>query len=163
MIRDRVTAMLATRAMKIVGHAETPQDAIDSILCADPDVVVQDVQLQGGSGPQVLRAVRQRQTRTAFVVFTNNAAPTYRQRYQNEGAQRFLDKSTEFDQLVNAVEQAAPRKAATSTRIHRRKERSVRPTTGRRSLRNVAWLPQRMLAELDAVHRATKTSLELRD
>jgi len=74
-----------------------------------------DVQLQGGSGLQVLRGVLQRQTRTVFVVLTNNSLPAYRQRYLNEGAQRFLDKSTEFDQLVNAVEQAAPLEAATLT------------------------------------------------
>jgi len=107
LIRDRVAAMLVAGAMNVVGQAETPQDSIDGILAAHPDVVVLDVQLEGGSGLEVLRAVRQVDPRIAFVVFSNNAGPAYRKRYLGEGAQRFLDKTTEFDQLVVAVENAS--------------------------------------------------------
>src|SRR5512140_2187223 len=107
LIRDRVAAMLVDRAMDIVGQAETPQGSIDGILAVHPDVVVLDVQLEGGSGLEVLRAVRQVDPRIAFVVFSNNAVPAYRMRYLGEGAQRFLDKTTEFDQLVVAVENAS--------------------------------------------------------
>jgi two-component system response regulator DesR len=107
MIRTRVAAMLAARDMAIVGEAETPEDSIDGILAAHPDVVVLDVQLLGGSGLQVLRAVRATDPAIAFVVFSNNAGPAYRKRYLGEGAQRFLDKNAEFDQLVNAVEHAS--------------------------------------------------------
>ena len=107
LIRDRVAAMLVARSMDIVGQAETPQGSIDGILAVHPDVVVLDVQLEGGSGLEVLRAVRQVDPRIAFVVFSNNAGPAYRKRYLGEGAQRFLDKTTEFDQLVVAVENAS--------------------------------------------------------
>lgn len=107
MIRERVAAMLAARAMDIVGEAETPELSIQGILAAHPDVVVLDVQLEGGTGLQVLRAVRQLEPGIAFVVFSNNAGPAYRKRYLGEGAQRFLDKTTEFDQLVTAVESAS--------------------------------------------------------
>jgi DNA-binding NarL/FixJ family response regulator len=93
--------------MNIVGEAETPEDSIRGILAAHPDVVVLDVQLEGGTGLQVLRAVRQAEPEIAFVVFSNNAGPAYRKRYLGEGAQRFLDKTTEFDQLVAAVEHAS--------------------------------------------------------
>jgi DNA-binding NarL/FixJ family response regulator len=98
--------MLGAYSMTIVGHAETPQGSIDGILAAHPDVVVLDVQLEGGTGLQVLRAVRQMQPGIAFVVFSIHAAPAFKERYLAEGAQRFLDKATEFDQLVDAVEHA---------------------------------------------------------
>ena len=39
--------------MTVVGQARTPQDSISGILAAYPDVVVLDVQLEGGSGLQV--------------------------------------------------------------------------------------------------------------
>ena len=107
LIRERVAAMLIGCSMNIVGQAETPQDSIDRILAVHPDVVVLDVQLEGGTGLEVLRAVRQVDPRIAFVVFSNNAGPAYRKRYLGEGAQRFLDKTTEFDQLVVAVEHAS--------------------------------------------------------
>ena len=107
MIRERVAAMLGADEMTIVGQAETPQGSIDGILAARPDVVVLDVQLEGGSGLQVLRAVHQAAPEIAFVVFSNNSGPAYRKRYLGEGAVGFLDKSTEFDQLTRAVANAS--------------------------------------------------------
>ena len=108
MIRSRVADLLAAAtAMTIVGEAQTPQSSIDGILATLPDVVVLDVQLEGGSGLQVLRAIHLAEPDIAFVVFSNNAGPAYRKRYLSEGAVRFLDKSSEFDQLAQAVA-AAP-------------------------------------------------------
>ena len=107
-IRERVAGLLADRAIPVVGHGATPQDCIAGILAARPDVVVLDVQLEGGTGLQVLRAVRQAEPAIAFIVFSNNASPPYRKRYLGEGACRFLDKSTEFDQLAGAVAACKP-------------------------------------------------------
>lgn len=106
-IRDRVAAMLETSAMAIVGQAGTPQASIDGILATSPDVVVLDVQLEGGQGLEVLRAIRQAAPIVAFVVFSSNSGPAYRKRYAAEGATAFLDKTTEFDQLVQAVKNAS--------------------------------------------------------
>lgn len=108
LIRERVAGLLDGTLMAVVGHAETPQYAIDGILAIHPDVVVLDVQLEGGSGLQVLRAVRHVAPDIAFVVFSNHSDPAYRKRYLDEGAQAFLDKSTEFDQLARVVTQASP-------------------------------------------------------
>jgi DNA-binding NarL/FixJ family response regulator len=102
-IRERVGAMLVANAMTIVGEAETPAACIRAILDQHPDVVVLDCQLEGGTGLEVLRAVRRADPAVAFVVFSNNSAPAYRKRYLAEGAVRFLDKTTEFDQLPQAV------------------------------------------------------------
>jgi DNA-binding NarL/FixJ family response regulator len=104
LIRGRVAAMLGAHAMNIVGEADTPQACIDGILSAHPDVVVLDVRLEGGTGLQVLRAVRQLEPGIGFVVFSNNADEAYRKRYLREGARCFLDKSAELDRLVTAVE-----------------------------------------------------------
>ena len=106
LVRGRVAAMLGDGGMNVVGQAETPQSSIHGILTSRPDVVVLDVQLEGGSGLQVLRAVREVAPSIAFIVFSNNAGCAYRQRYLGEGADRFLDKTTEFDQLVPAVADA---------------------------------------------------------
>jgi DNA-binding NarL/FixJ family response regulator len=108
-IRQRVNALLANAQMAIVGEGATPDSCIEGILNSHPDVVVLDVQLEGGSGLQVLKAVRSQDPAVAFVVFSNNSAPAYRKRYLGEGAVRFLDKSTEFDQLAQAVATAGRR------------------------------------------------------
>ncbi len=108
-IRERVNALLGAAHMDVVGQAATPDTCIAGILDSHPDVVVLDVQLEGGTGLQVLKAVRTADPEVAFVVFSNNSAPAYRKRYLGEGAVRFLDKSTEFDQLAQAVATAGRR------------------------------------------------------
>ncbi len=103
LIRSRVAALLGDHAMQVVGEGTTPQACIDGILSSRPQVVVLDVQLEGGTGLQVLRAVRETAPGIAFVVFSNNAAPAYRKRYLGEGAACFLDKSSDFEQLPTAI------------------------------------------------------------
>ena len=105
-IRSRVAAMLAHVSMTVVGQGVTPQGCIAGILETHPDVVVLDVQLEGGQGLEVLKAVHPAAPDIAFVVFSNNSGPAYRKRYLDAGAVRFLDKSAEFDQLPAAVEAA---------------------------------------------------------
>lgn len=104
-IRRRVGQLLAEEAMTVVGESSTPQGAIDGILASRPDVVVLDVQLEGGTGLAVLRAVRKAAPGIAFVVLSNHAADAYRKLYLREGAAHFLDKSTEFHQLAQLVAQ----------------------------------------------------------
>ena len=109
LIRARIAAMLGAPSMTIVGQAETPQGCIDGIQATRPDVVVLDVQLRGGQGLDVLRAIHPAEPGIAFVVFSNNAGPAYRKRYLRAGAIVFLDKSAEFDLLVPAVSAARQR------------------------------------------------------
>ena len=108
-IRQRICALLDAADIDVVGEAATPATCISAILDLHPDVVVLDIQLEGGSGLQVLQAVRAAHPDVAFVVFSNNCAPAYRKRYLGEGAACFLDKSTEFDQLAGAVVTAGRR------------------------------------------------------
>jgi DNA-binding NarL/FixJ family response regulator len=99
LIRDRVAMLLAAAHMVVVGEA---------ILSVRPNVVVLDVQLEGGTGLEVLRAVRSAAPEIAVIVFSNSAAPAYRKRYMSQGAAGFFDKSTEFDQLALAVANSCP-------------------------------------------------------
>ncbi|MEJ8836062.1 response regulator [Ramlibacter sp. AN1133] len=108
-IRERLHGVFARAHMDVIGEAATPEGAIDQILALHPDVVVLDVQLEGGTGMQVLKAVRQADPKVAFVVFSNSSTGVYRNRYLKEGATSFVDKSTEFDQLPQAVASAGAR------------------------------------------------------
>lgn len=106
-IRERIAGLLAERRIDVVGGAATPCDCIEAILREQPDVVVLDMQLEGGSGLQVLRAVRLANPAIAFVVFSNHAQPPYDRRYLADGASSVLDKSHDSQRLAQAVEAAA--------------------------------------------------------
>jgi DNA-binding NarL/FixJ family response regulator len=105
-LRRRIARLLAAVAT-VVGEGESPQACIDGIRATRPDVVVLDVQLVGGPGMEVLRALHASNPRVMFIVFSNNSTPAYRKSYLAAGASLFLDKSTEFDKLAAAVS-AAP-------------------------------------------------------
>lgn len=105
-IRERIVGLLAAEHMDVVGEAATPRDCIDGILREHPDVVVLDMQLEGGSGLEVLRAVRRADPAIAFVVFSNHAQPPYTKRYLADGASAVLDKSLDFPRLPQAVQDA---------------------------------------------------------
>ena len=107
LICDRVATILSSAGMSVVGRADTPQGCFNGILATQPDVVVLDVQLEGGAGLEVMRTVRLAAPEVAFIVFSNNSGPAYRKRYLHEGALEFVDKSTEFALLAPAVARAA--------------------------------------------------------
>lgn len=111
-IRQRVCEMLARREMSVVGEGDSPGACIAGILSTRPDVVVLDCQLEGGTGLEVLKAIRGSAPQVAFVVLSNSSGPAYRKRYLAEGASRFLDKTSEFDQLAQAISQATERNIA---------------------------------------------------
>lgn len=100
-IRERLAALLSeVPGLEVVGYAGDSRAAVDSIRLARPDVVILDVQIPGGGGGfQVLRDIRRRETPAVVIVFTNDALPQYRRWFISAGADYFLDKSTEFEQL----------------------------------------------------------------
>ncbi len=108
-IRARVVALLGAHAVSVVGEAATPQACIAGILASQPQVVVLDIQLEGGTGLEVLRAVRAAAPQIAFVVFSNNAGAAYRRKYLIEGADAFLDKTCDFERLPEAIAEAHSR------------------------------------------------------
>lgn len=105
-LRRRIRGLLDGHSTRIVGEAGTPDACIAGILATAPDVVVLDARLEGGTGLRVLEAIRPLAPRIAFVVFSHNSGPAYRQRYLGRGAACFLDKSSEFERLAGAVEAA---------------------------------------------------------
>ena len=99
-IRMRLAEMLGNvQGVAIVGEAETPESAIEGILRTQPDSVVLDIQLSGGSGIDVLRKIRPVAPGIVFIMLTNHPNPQYRRICMEAGASYFLDKSSEFENV----------------------------------------------------------------
>jgi DNA-binding NarL/FixJ family response regulator len=103
-IRSRLVEMIGEiDGVRVVGEAESPDAAVAGIRASRPDCVILDIQLTGGSGIDVLRAVHPGSPDIGFVVLTSNSAEQYRRACMQAGAGWFLDKSTEFSRLRNVV------------------------------------------------------------
>lgn len=103
-IRSRLVEMLGEMDnVCVVGEADTPEAAVAGIQATQPHCVVLDFQLIGGTGVDVMRAVRPEHPEIAFVVLTNHANAQYRRLCEAAGAGWFLDKSVEFGKLKEVV------------------------------------------------------------
>ena len=89
--------------VRVVGEAETPDEAVAGIRQTQPHCVVLDYQLSGGTAVDVLHAVHPGSPEVAFVVLTNHPTAQYRRACMAAGASAFLDKSSEFGKLKDVV------------------------------------------------------------
>lgn len=85
--------------LEVIGKAGDAPQAILSIRQMNPDAVILDLQMPGGSGLDVLRAVRPDHPNMFVLVCTNYPYPQFREECLAAGADFFLDKSTEFEKL----------------------------------------------------------------
>jgi len=103
-IRTRLGELLGEiDGVEVVGEAVSPSDAIAGILRTSPNWVVLDFQLLGGTGVDVLRAVRPKAPEINFIVLTNHPTPQYRRACIDSGAGWFFDKSTEFGKIKDVI------------------------------------------------------------
>ncbi len=105
-IRRRLKRMLADEAkVEVVGEAGDAHGATDAILQLKPDVVLLDLHLLDGSGIDVLQTLKHDQAGPAVIILTDYPYPEYRRMCLEAGADFFFIKSTEFDQVVPALNQ----------------------------------------------------------
>lgn len=89
---------------RLAGEAGTVGAAIDGIRATHPGVVILDLQLEDGSGLEVLKAVRPASPAMHVAVLTNYATEQHRRACMDAGAEYFLDKSSDFPRIREIVE-----------------------------------------------------------
>jgi DNA-binding NarL/FixJ family response regulator len=85
--------------VELIGQAGDVPEVVRRIRQLSPDAVILDLKMPGGTGLDVLRAIRPDHPGLHVVICTNFPYPQYREECFNTGANFFLDKSTEFDKI----------------------------------------------------------------
>jgi DNA-binding NarL/FixJ family response regulator len=118
LLRGRLENMLSQHAtFKVTGLAAAEAEAIEKLDTVPYDAIVVDVELRPGSGIGVIRQARARNKDVKdgghvwIVVLTNYDLPTVRERCMQAGADHFLDKMREIDQLIPILLGIAGRKS----------------------------------------------------
>ena len=96
--------MDACRACR-VEKAGTYEGAAKMLESETYDVVILDIHMPEGNGLDVLHTIKQDGVGRMVIILTNYPYPGYRQKCLQAGADFFLDKSAEFDQIPALVEQ----------------------------------------------------------
>lgn len=107
MVGERLAAMLAALPEKIqlIGVAQDVPQAIQAFQALKPDAVILDIRMPGGSGLDVLEAIKNDRPETVVMMLTNYPYPQYRQKCLEAGADYFFDKAAGFDQVPPILQQ----------------------------------------------------------
>ena len=104
-VRKRLAEMISeVPGVEISGQAKDGQETIRLIEEIKPDAVVLDVRMPKGSGIDVLKYIRNGvQPKPLVIVLTNYPYPHYRKKCLAMGADYFIEKSVEFEKVVDVL------------------------------------------------------------
>ncbi|MEJ2038307.1 MAG: response regulator transcription factor [Desulfosarcinaceae bacterium] len=103
-IRERLVAMLTeSDQIRIVGQAGNVGDALEAMQHLVPDTVVLDIRLPGPSGITLLKEIKEHYPGVKVVMLTNFDHEKYRQQCRKLGADHFLNKTLEFEKIVDTI------------------------------------------------------------
>ena len=115
LVVDRLVSMLSgIDNVEIVGQAKDAQDAIESILKLQPDLVILDIRLRWGNAMDVVDVIKKKQPSSRIIILTSYPYPIYRKKFLEAGADYFLDKSTEFEKIPQIFEQVVAQRTASA-------------------------------------------------
>ncbi len=85
--------------VSVAGHAVSYEEGLEMINTVRPDAILLDINLPGRSGIDLLQKVKAGFNKIKVIMLTNYADTHYRNLCRQHGADFFLDKTTEFDQV----------------------------------------------------------------
>ena len=91
--------VVATEGVELVGVAQTEASALVAVGQRALDVILLDLHLRQGTGFGVLRQLNKQPKRPVVIVLTNYDLVEYRREATAMGAEYFLDKARDMDQL----------------------------------------------------------------
>jgi DNA-binding NarL/FixJ family response regulator len=104
LLRERLCCRLGSiEGIEIAGKACDVPGGIETFRRVEPDVVVLDLLMPGGSGIDVLEAIKRERPATIVVILTNHPLPQLRKKSQQAGAEYFFDKTQEFGKVANVL------------------------------------------------------------
>jgi DNA-binding NarL/FixJ family response regulator len=103
---------------QLVGQAGDVPEAVRGIKKMRPDALILDLQMPGGSGLDVLRAIRTDCPHLHVLICTNYPYPQYREECLTAGANFFLDKSAEFQKIPAILRELIRKQTKTSPTAH---------------------------------------------
>lgn len=108
LIVKRLCEMLGALPGAIVlGHAAGAAEAIQAILDRRPQVVLLDLELDQGSGFDVLAALRADAPEVEVYMLSNFVSPVLRELAEQGGASGFYDKTKDFEKVRDMIARRA--------------------------------------------------------
>lgn len=89
--------------LEIIDIAPNGYEGIEKYWRYKPDLVILDIRLPILNGIEVLQKIRKAKNRTRIIILTNYNNSYFKEACLSEGADYFLDKSTEFEKVYEII------------------------------------------------------------
>lgn len=102
-VRQGVRRLLSSINGAVVLEAATAQEALAMASKHAPHVIVLDINLEGASGLELLRRLKQEHSGSRVLMFSMHSEPMYASRALKAGAHGYVCKSASAEELTTAV------------------------------------------------------------
>ena len=100
LMRDRIKSLLnSINNISMVYEAKNGVEALQLILEKEPDLAILDIRMPEMNGIEVLKKIRELKMKVKVCILTSYPYPQYRKRCLEAGADYFLSKTEDFEQL----------------------------------------------------------------
>jgi len=104
LLRDRIKSLLNSISnVSVVGEAKNGVDALQLIREKEPDLAIIDIRMPEMSGIEVLKKIRELKMKTKVCILTNYPYPQYKKRCFEAGADYFLSKTEDFENINTVI------------------------------------------------------------
>lgn len=97
--------LAAERDLEVCGEAESPDAAVQLATSARPDLAIVDLSLTGGTGLDLIRALRESAPTLPVLVLSMHDEALFAERVLRAGARGFIMKGQAITNLVTAIRQ----------------------------------------------------------
>ena len=108
LLRDRIKILLnSSKHISMVYEAETGPEALQLIKDEKPDLAILDIRMPELNGIEVLKKIRELKMKTNICILTNYPYPQYKKKCLEAGADYFLSKTEEFEDIKIVITELA--------------------------------------------------------
>jgi two-component system, NarL family, response regulator DesR len=91
--------------VKLIGSYSNGTDALRALKTLKPDLAILDIHMPGLTGLEVLREIRIENKTIKILILTLFSSGFYRQKAMKEGADYFLSKAEDFENVHSIIEE----------------------------------------------------------
>ena len=103
-IQERLVNWIKTIPGVVISNiVDNKSDAIAALEMETPDIAILDILLPDGTGIDILTKIKNENKKTTVIILTNYPYSLIKYRCLELGADYFLDKSIEFDEVFKVI------------------------------------------------------------
>src|SRR4051812_3314508 len=115
-VRSSLSALLArVPGTEVVAVAQNGREALELIRTHVPDVITLDIRMPELTGLAVLEILQKERISAIIIILTGLAEEEYRQRCLELGASHFFHKATEFEKVIEILNDQVHRRQTCAT------------------------------------------------